>query len=369
MPERSSSRLLLASHVYASLAGTAVGALLVGALCSGRLLALGRSLSHATGWPHVTSLVLVIGGVIIVTALILLVAVALLAFNGTSELRARLSTLADASALFAAGRLQYRIDLPGDDDLALTANRLNAMARTLQEQVRALQDAADDNAALRKDAVVAATIQERARVQRELHDRVSQNLFGLTLLCTAAEAKRMEDPEAALSLLPELTELAKRTQGALRSLLLELRPKQLGERNLASAIHALAEELSMRTGVPISCLIQDDQLSADREALAHSVEDALFLIAQEGLLNALRHASARMIGIELYIERERVVLRIFDDGIGFAQLPEAGGAMADNLTSVGLQSMRERAQLIGGSCLFSNRDEGGAQVLAVIPRV
>ncbi|MCY0875935.1 MAG: histidine kinase [Firmicutes bacterium] len=365
MSDRTPSHWLLTSHALAAGAGVAFGALIVGILEGDHLAFILR----AIGWWHAGGAVVFAVLFVILCFLALLVTVVWIAFRGTAEFRSRLSKLADASSLFAAGSLQYRIEMSGDDDLALTANRLNAMAQKLQEQVRALQDAADDNLALRQDAVVAATIQERARVQRELHDRVSQDLFGLAMLCTAADAQRTANPEAALSLLPELRELASRTQAAMRSLLLELRPQQLGDRDLAAALRTLTTELSARTGVVMSYEFRDDRLDAARTPLAQSVEDALFLIAQEASINALKHAHAHAIGVELYIESHRVVLRIYDDGKGMSAFGD-GDAFTDTaMTSVGLQSMSERAQLLGGTCVISNRTDGGVQVLTVIPIV
>jgi len=91
------------------------------------------------------------------------------------------------------------------------------------------------------------------------------------------------------------------------------------------------------------------------------------LIAQEGLLNALRHAQAQTLRVELYIELERIVLRVWDDGIGITNAFHK--SEGSRFTSVGLSSMRERAQLLGGSCTVSERPEGGTEVLTIIPRV
>lgn len=365
--DKSSSRLLLTSYLLAGVVGVVIGAL---AVLYGNLpqnLGWGVPLSRLLGLPSSATGFTPIILSLLLGLLIVMLIVSWIGFWGTSELRSRLSMLADASAAYAAGRLQHRIEMAGEDDLAVTANRLNAMAQILQDQVRALQEAARNNQELRKNTEVAATLKERERVQRELHDRVSQDLFGLAMLCSAATLQQEKNPQAALSLLPEITQLAKRTQAAMRSLLLELRPQRLAERSLVNALQGLCKELSERTGNDIECVMHISLPERAEADLEPSMEDALFLIAQEGLLNALRHAQAQTLRVELYIELERIVLRVWDDGIGITDAFHK--SEGSRFTSVGLSSMRERAQLLGGSCTVSERSEGGTEVLTIIPRV
>lgn len=320
------------------------------------------AIGHALSLPAGVAAGLLVGVVLVVLFAVVTLLAVMVSFLGTRDLRAKLSALADASALFAAGRLTHRVEIPGDDDLAVTATQLNRMAQRLQDQVAALQEAAKQQAERERNAELSATLRERERVRRELHDRVSQDLFGLSMLCAAAAAKRSSAPEQALALLPELEELAKRTQGSMRALLLELRPVELSERALTGALERLTKELTARTGLPIHFGIRDARADLQQEPLAASIEDTLFLIAQEALINALRHAHPHRIDVTLDVERERVVLRVVDDGEGFAD-------MDASITAVGLRSMVERATLLGGSCTIRNVSTKGAEVIAIIPRV
>ncbi|MHB1627663.1 MAG: sensor histidine kinase [Bacilli bacterium] len=363
MRVRHATLTLLGSYVVTAWAAAAVTAAAVVYLAVDRGLAaaaavLGPVLSLPVG---IASGVLV-GAILAALFAVVTLLAAAASFLGTRDLRCKLYALADASALFAAGRLTHRVDIPGGDDLAVTANQLNRMAQQLQNQVAALQEAAKQQTEREKNAELSATLRERERVRRELHDRVSQDLFGLSMLCAAAAAKRSSKPEQALALLPELEELAKRTQGSMRALLLELRPVALSERALSDALERLAQELAARTGLPIHVAIRDAREDPQKETLAAIIEDALFLIAQEALINALRHAHPQRIDIMLDIERERAVLRVVDDGEGFAD-------MDATMTSVGLRSMAERATLLGGSCTIRNASPRGAEVIAIIPRV
>lgn len=284
-------------------------------------------------------------------------------FRSTAELRMRLSELADASAMYAVGKLGHRIRLDAtedaDGDVAVTARQLNLMAERLSEQVGVLQLQAQDNLKLRLQLEAGATLRERERVSRELHDRLSQELFGLAMLCETASRQRQKAPDKALELLPELSELARRAQRAMRGLLLELRPAELAGRPLDEALRALCSEVSDRTGVTVEFFASRRGGGAP---LSASVEDGLFLIAQEALTNALRHSGASRIEVRYALEPERALVEIRDNGRGI-------GEVRGRAVSLGLQSMEERARMLGGECAVRSGAGKGTDVTAIIPRV
>lgn len=346
MREHTVSRTLYASHLWTGLSTFVATAVIV--------------LFAFQGGHGPTAAIL--GILLVLAAIVAVLLSAYFGYTGTRGVRARLAALADASALFAAGRLGHRIALSGSDDIALVASQLNVMAQRLQDQVKSLQEIGQENLDLRRRVEMAATLRERERVRRELHDRVSQDLFGLSMLCRTALAMRDSDPAGALDLLPELAGLAKRTQGAMRALLLELRPAELAQRRLGEAIRQLAEELSARTEVRIDFSLQDTRPGETGAGLPAHVEDSLFLVAQEALINALKHGRPTRILVALGIERERVVLRIRDDGGGL-------GEGEHTVTSMGMRSMVERAEVLGGTCVIRDHEGGGVEVLAIIPLV
>lgn len=354
------------SYVVMGVASAVVGVLWVLSLAAGRWERAGDWLAGLTGWPTA----LCVAAILLLTLLVLLVFIAVLAaisgYVGTREVRNDLSQLASASAQFASGRLQHRVAIDGNDDLAMAANQFNLMAQRLQDQVRALQESAHDNAQLRLHLEQSATLRERERVRRELHDRISQDLFGLAMLSSTAVAQKENKPDDALALLAEIEGLAKRTQSSMRALLLELRPLELQQDgNLAGALSRLTYELATRTGLAVSLSVLDVRQDDGYAGLPRAIEDALFLIAQEALVNAIRHAEANSLSVQLTVERARVLLRIADDGKGLDTLPES-----EKLMSMGLRSMRERAQALGGSCHMEGQSAGtGTVVLIVIPRI
>ncbi|MCY0869586.1 MAG: histidine kinase [Firmicutes bacterium] len=301
-------------------------------------------------------------GITVASATLCAAICAVAGYIATQSLRSRLAQLSDAGALFGAGRLTHRIEVVGHDDIARAGNQLNAMAARLQSQVAALQDAARTQQELQRRVAESAVLSERERVRRELHDRVSQELFGLSMLCGAAVAHKQAGSEQALELVDDIADLARRAQGAMRALLLELRPVELRDRGLVEALGSLCRELTQRTGLTIAFALATPDGQRRGSELPAGVEDALFLIAQEAIVNALRHAAPTRVSVELTLERTRIILSVSDDGVGI-------GSSLTKMTSIGLRSMAERTESLGGTCSVERAPGGGTRVMAIIPRV
>lgn len=264
------------------------------------------------------------------------------------ELRHRIATLADVSAMYLAGRVGKDTALKGHDDMATTAANMYKLASQVQDQALLLQ----------KDTVLRATKEERARLSRELHDRVSQDLFGLSLMSRALVLQsQREVPQNSNHQLAELDELITKIQRNLRGILLELRPVELQERTLEDALRQLSKELAGRIAIDVTVQISPNQQDETQE----SVDQALFLIAQQALSNAIQHAKATSISVRLDRERERTVLSVADNGIG---LPEG----KVGVTSIGFDAMSERAMEVGGHCMWQTPARGGTEVFVIIPR-
>ncbi len=329
-------------------------------LVNGNLQHWGNAISHIIRMSVQASDVLIGLLFFLMAAVVNTIITIIISFQGTREMRAKLSMVAEASSLYAAGKLTYRMNVTDHDDLSMIAQNLNVMAERLHDQVSVLQEAARQNAELQKSVEAAAVLRERERVRRELHDRVSQELFGLSMLSSTAAKIRGSKPDKALELLPEIDELAKHAQGAMRALLLELRPLELNQRQLVPALKDLAGEMAERTGINIDFhYFVGDGVKVE---INSAIEDSLFLIAQEAMINAIKHAEPCHISLELNIETSRLVLRVTDDGKGFAL--EEG-----KLTSVGLRSMKERAEHLGGTVAVKSDKGNGTEIMCIIPRI
>jgi len=212
-----------------------------------------------------------------------------------------------------------------------------------------------ENARLVTDAQAHVALEERQRLARELHDSVSQALFGIGLGARTAREHLDRDPGAARAPLDYVLQLAEAGLAEMRALIFELRPESLEKEGLVGALAKQAAALRARHGITV-----DDLVDAEPEAPI-AVKEALFRIAQEALNNTAKHARASHVELRLESAGETLVAEIRDDGAGF----DAGAQFPGHL---GLQSMRERAIRLGGSVEIISSAGQGTLVRAMIPR-
>ncbi|HVG00904.1 MAG TPA: GAF domain-containing protein [Chloroflexia bacterium] len=201
-----------------------------------------------------------------------------------------------------------------------------------------------------------ATVEERARLARELHDSVTQSLFSLNLTLRAARRVLTSDREQALSLMDNVQELAQGSLAEMRALIFELRPQALQNEGLASALQKHADAVKARNGLVVHLDLRGDR----RLPIEH--EEALYQIAREALHNVVKHAQASEAWVSLDTRGDHVTLSIRDNGRGFdtAKLVTGGGS------HIGTSTMRERAQAIGGTISIDSTPGGGADVLVSV---
>jgi signal transduction histidine kinase len=194
-------------------------------------------------------------------------------------------------------------------------------------------------------------LEERNRLALELHDAVSQKLFGLVLNAEAAVTLLDRDADAARGHVLKLQQISKQALDELRSLIFELRPPDLVRDGLCGALRKHVEVLRRVQTVELD-------MEGDFELAADPRRDAeVFRIAQEATQNALRHARATRVVIRLSAQNGHLQLDVADDGIGFD--PQAAKARARRL---GLTSMEERAGRIGGRLEIRSSDGAGTTV-------
>jgi signal transduction histidine kinase/ligand-binding sensor domain-containing protein len=230
-------------------------------------------------------------------------------------------------------------------------------AQLSQTNVRLEQEVAERiqvEQALRQSERDKATVDERNRLARELHDSVAQSMYGVTLLAEVASqllSSGQEDQVAGY--LGELKDTARESLAEMRLLIYELRPPVLEEEGLASALQARLEAVESHAGLKTAFHVEGQiDLSSD-------VEEALFRIAQEALNNVLKHAQARRVGVSLGQDEQSVTLKISDDGIGCdpARARRSGG--------LGLRGMEERAAEIGARLEIDSAAGSGTTVRVV----
>ncbi len=241
--------------------------------------------------------------------------------------------------------------------LNLESSRLDAFDTsdvTVLESIVRQAAIAIENARLFEQAQQLAVIQERQRLARDLHDSVTQALYGVTLYAEATARQLSVDRPDLPRAVDHLQELQATAQEALREmrlLIYELRPSVLADVGLAAALQMRLESVETRSGLQVNYTVENEPIQ-----LPQRVESGLYRIAQEVLNNVLKHAAAQSITVSLCRAEEAVILEIMDDGAGFdmAAAREQGG--------LGLAGMQERAAEINGRLTIDSKPGQGTRV-------
>jgi signal transduction histidine kinase len=194
---------------------------------------------------------------------------------------------------------------------------------------------------------------ERRSINRELHDRIGQNLSTLHLNLSLIRSRLSEDPPGALGgRIDDAQKLLEATISHVRNVMAELHPPALEAFGLLAALDAHAVAFSAQIGTPIAVYGEDLV-----PRLSRAVEISLFRVAQEALSNAAKHAHAKRIEVTLANFPERVTLTIADDGAGF-------DTERVNTGSWGLTIMGERAAAAGIELHIESKAGRGTRVVA-----
>jgi len=220
--------------------------------------------------------------------------------------------------------------------------------------------AAIDNARLYQQAQYLAALQERQKLARELHDSVSQALYGMAMGARTArtllERKSMAD-DSRLALaepLDYVLSLADAGLAEMRALIFELRPESLETEGLVAALSKQTAALRARHQIEV------EVLACEEPSASLEVKEHLYRIAQEALHNIVKHAQARKVILALTEQLGFLTLEIRDDGVGF----EANGPFPGHL---GLHTMRERSERLQGSFEVHSAPGAGTRIRVQIP--
>lgn len=206
---------------------------------------------------------------------------------------------------------------------------------------------------LSRERLVAAREEERRRLRRDLHDGIGPTLAGMRLQVDTARAALPPDSPTT-ELLRQVGSDIGAVVTELRMITDGLRPPALDQLGLAGAVGELVTRLSSPT-LPIHTY-----LTPDLPTLPAAVEVALYRILAEALANVISHADANNAYVEILVDQDTVSLDVVDDGTGLPEKPWGQG--------IGLTSMRERTQEIGGQYTITTIPDGGTRVHATLPR-
>lgn len=234
--------------------------------------------------------------------------------------------------------------VPGDEDIRL---------------VRAIADQgvfALETARLLVDAQEKAALEERQRLARELHDSVSQALYGIALGTRSARSQLEKNPERVAERLDYVMNMAEAAIGEMRALIFELRPETLEQEGLVMALAKQASALHARHGLEVNANLGPEP------RLAFTEKQALYRVVQEAFHNIVKHARASRVDLELtHDPAGNLLLAVSDDGAGF----DASGPARPG--HFGLSTMRERAESVGGTFRLSSAPGEGTSIHVSLP--
>ncbi len=295
----------------------------------------------AFGLPDLAVLSLVLLGV---GAIVLTVPAAIIGtifgFVTAWSLTRRLRRLARVARAWSQGDFSVAARDRSKDELGQLSRELNSMAGQLENLLQTRGEL--------------ATLEARNRFARDLHDSVKQQVFATSLQIAAARALIEQDKEAAESHLAQADELVRQAQKELNVLIHQMRPAALEGKGLPVALGEYTADWSRRSEI-----LAEVHIRGERETPLE-VEQALFRVAQEALANVAKHSGAKSVEVDLIYDADRLILRVADDGRGFAptENPSKG---------VGLQSMRERLAKLGGHVDIESAPGKGTRIICVCP--
>jgi len=226
------------------------------------------------------------------------------------------------------------------------------------EDITERRQAAETRARL-LEQVLSAQEEERARLARELHDDTAQSLAAVAL--GLDRLRGVKTVRAARALAAELHQLALRTLEEVRRLAWGLRPAVLDDLGLVPGIERYAAVYARTRGIEVEV----QPVGMDAARLPRQVETALYRIAQEALSNVAKHSGATSVKIRLERSAAAVSLSVQDEGRGFD--PQAATSPQHPSSGLGLDGMRERAGMAGGSLLIDSGPGQGAKIIVSIP--
>jgi signal transduction histidine kinase len=201
---------------------------------------------------------------------------------------------------------------------------------------------------------------ERRQFSRELHDRVGQNLTALSIDLDILKTQLSGNGnEAFRSRLNDAAALLESTAGSIENVMSELRPPMLDDYGLLPALQWYANEFSSRTGIQVN-VGGDERI----ERLTQASEIALFRIMQEALNNVAKHAHAGRVHIALARSGTQFIMSVSDDGVG---MDAASNSISSRRPGLGMVTMRERTQAVGGQFEIGAASGHGTQVVVRIP--
>lgn len=275
-----------------------------------------------------------------------------------------LVTLQRATQRIAAGSLEHSVTLERGDEVGMLAKDFEAMRLQLKaaSEQRGRFEAELENRVRERTQevhlllgkIITAQEEERKRLARELHDETAQALAALLVSIQALQSSLPPEQARVKELLQRALAQGERALTDVRRMILDLRPSALDDLGFVPALHSYALERLTPAGIKVTF-----ETAGAEQRFPGPVETALFRILQEAVNNIARHSRAQRVNLRLEFKDSHFTALVEDDGVGFDPLKLAGGSAEGGL---GLQGMKERAELVGARLEIVSQPGSGTRI-------
>jgi len=252
----------------------------------------------------------------------------------------RLDQMGKTTIQWGQGDFTKKAEVQGNDEISTLAVSLNHMASQFQQLIEKEQ--------------MLATMEERNRLARDLHDSVKQQIFAISMNLGAVKPLLQSDLQKAIVQVEISSKLAQQALDELSTLINTLRPVQLGDQSLQDALREYLKVWQKQSGVSVVFRVEGGENVIGGEA-----EQSLYRVIQEALSNISRHSRATAASVFLTFSPDHFTLQISDNGIGFNKSSVKQG--------LGLHSMEERVKELNGT-LQLNTSSSGTTITIMIPQ-
>jgi len=283
-----------------------------------------------------------------------------LAFWSVNRALEPFPVIADGLERIQRGDLDFRLPPLAGTEAHTIGDAFNRMAQAVQDKVQAERKAHDAEARLEERREMSSLADQRVEEERrliahELHDEFGQSVTAIRSLALAIATQAGAHDPAAGDVARLISEEAARLYDAMHGLIPRLAPLSLDTLGLAATLESLVRDWQRRH--PSIALSLHQQLPIE---LGPSVTLTIYRVVQEGLINALRHAQASHVNIDVQCDARRIVATVTDDGVG---LP-ADWARPGHF---GLRGLADRVRQLGGTFDIGRNGESGVRLTADIP--
>ncbi len=301
-------------------------------------------------WDDLTRLLLI--------GTIMFVVVNALAFHLVGRALAPFPVIAAGLKRIEEGELSFRLPPFAGNEAATIGSAFNRMAQAVQEKVQAQRQAREAQSRLEEGRELARLVEQRVEEERrliahELHDEFGQSVTAIRALAMAIATQSTEGQSVEAAKL--ISEEARRLYDAMHGLIPRLVPLSLDTLGLADTLENLIRDWQRR--YPDVVLSVRNELASE---LGPTVTLAIYRVAQEGLINALRHGNPTRVDIELRSDARRIVLTVTDDGKGLSPEWSQPGHF-------GLRGLADRVDHLGGHFTVGNHEPHGVRLTADFP--